>query len=463
MVEHLGLAAVVIDPETAGKLEPGYLESVPHIVTDGNDPMGGEDPFARLAAEIDGSLDAIVQHTSGTTGNQKGIGFCGNHIAVHAAAYGERLELAPDDVIASWLPLYHDMGFIACFVTPLVLGNEIVEMSPFDWVQQPRMLLDAISRQKAAYCWLPNFAFNVLSSDRVVGELAAENTPDLSHVKAFISCSEPVLAQSIHQFAAKLGRFGVRRSQVIASYAMAENLFAVTQNALGEPREISIDRAALEAGRRAELTAADAPGSVVLVSNGRCLATTKIEVRSDRGERLDEGGVGLLHISGDHRFRGYLGRDDLTRQAIDADGFYNTGDIGFMLDGHVYVSGRQKDLIIIRGRNYLPHEIETEIGEVEGVVPGRVVCFSVPDQTAGTEKLVVMLEVIEGYEKARGRMTVEIRTRVAQRFDCTVGDLRMVPPRSLVKSTAGKMARNDNRKRYLEMIAEVKDGHPAHV
>jgi len=115
------------------------------------------------------------------------------------------------------------------------------------------------------------------------------------------------------------------------------------------------------------------------------------------------------------------------------------------------VTGRSKDLIIIRGRNYYPHDVEALVGEIEGVNPGRVVAFGVPDDASGTEKLILMLELLEGSEAASGQIALAVRRKIAQSLDCTVGDLRIVPPRTLVKSTSGKLARADNRHRYLAM------------
>jgi fatty-acyl-CoA synthase len=446
IMSHLGIQAIVIDGATRKLLRELLPSRIPVAMTDGLVPIIGHVSAPEF---VDIDAEVVVQHTSGTTGLQKAIGFTSRQITIHADALAQRLHRCNDDVLVSWLPLYHDMGFIACFVNPLISGIRIVEISPFDWVQRPGLLFDAITEHRGTLCWLPNFAFKVLSEARLLA-IAVESGRkwELGGVRAFVSCSEPVSASAIHQFVTRLAPYGVRREQVIASYAMAENLFAVTQNQVGAPRERWFDRAALEQGRAVSVNAG-AAGAISLVSNGRPVPTTLVEVRDNSGRVLPDGMIGQIHIAGAHLFRGY--RLQLTAKLIDNRGFYATGDLGFLSAGEVYVTGRSKDLIIIRGRNYYPHDIEELVAEVEGINPGRVVAFGVADEASGTERLVVMLELLEGYEDQRGQIALAVRHHIAQSLDCTVGDLQIVPPRTLVKSTSGKLARADNRQRYLAM------------
>jgi len=351
--------------------------------------------------------------------------------------------------VVSWLPLYHDMGFVACFVTPLISGLRIVEMSPFDWVQRPALLLDAIDSQGGTLCWLPNFAFKVLSEERLL-KIAAEQGRSwrLGGVRAFISCSEPVMAEAIALFTTRLAPFGLRRDQVLASYAMAEAIFGVTQNAIGAPVVAHVSRAALEREGRAVPATPGTEDVIELVSCGTALPTIAIEVRDTTGRVLGDGEVGQIHVAGPHVFAGYRHQPELNAGVIDAGGFFATGDLGFVLDGALYVTGRLKDLIIIRGRNYYPQDIEALVGAVAGVVPGRVAAFGIPDAASGTEQLVILMEIADG--EAPGRVALAVRRAIAQSLDTTAGDVRVVPPRALVKSTSGKVSRAENRRRYLE-------------
>ncbi|MFO1159309.1 MAG: AMP-binding protein [Reyranellaceae bacterium] len=428
MIGHLGIDAAVLDQATRTALGELMPAGTPFLTTDTLQPVAGAPALPALGLDD----EVAVQHTSGTTGLQKAVGFTSRQIHVHAAALLERLQATPDDVVVSWLPLYHDMGFIACFVTPLLSGMRIVEMSPFDWVQRPALLFDAIESQGGTLCWLPNFAFKVLSEERLLKGAAEQGRSwRLGGMRAFISCSEPVMAEAIAQFTTRLAPFGVCREQVLASYAMAEAIFGVTQNPIGSPK-----------------VARRGTPDVELVSCGTALPTIAIEVRDAAGQLLADGEVGQIHVAGPHVFKGYRQND---AAVIDGRGFFATGDLGFLLDGELYVTGRLKDLIIIRGRNYYPQDIEALVGGVAGVVPGRVAAFGVPDAATGTEQLVILMEVAEG--EAPGKVALAVRRTIAQSLDCTAGDVQVVPPRALVKSTSGKISRAENRRRYLETAA----------
>ncbi|WP_422002463.1 AMP-binding protein [Reyranella sp.] len=453
MVGHLGLDAVILDDGTQAALGGLMPAGTPWLATDSLQPTDEAVPIDERAGLDD---EVAVQHTSGTTGLQKAVGFTSRQLHVHAGALLQRLEATPQDVVVSWLPLYHDMGFIACFVTPLMSGLRMVEMSPFDWVQRPALLFDAIEAHHGTLCWLPNFAFRVLVEDRVLKAAAERGRPwRLGGLRAFINCSEPVMEEAVAAFVDRLATHGVRAGQVIASYAMAEAIFCVTQNEIGAPRRAAVSRDALDRDGRATPRCADAADAVTLVSCGRALPTVTLEIRDAAGQILPEGRLGQIHIAGSHVFKGY--RSDATAAAIDARGFYATGDLGFTLDGELYVTGRLKDLIIIRGRNYYPQDVEALVGTVDGVIAGRVVAFGVPDSVTGTEKLVILLE--SRPEEPTGKVVLAVRRQIAQSLDCTAGDVRIVPPRSLVKSTAGKISRAENRRRYLETAGTGQPGH----
>lgn len=450
MIRHLGLAAMLVDQISAEGFASTIADMIPFLTVDGLRKAG-----AGAVADFAADEVVVLQHSSGTTGLQKGVMLTTRQILAHHRAYAERIELSPADQIVSWLPLYHDMGFVASFLLPMIAGLPVIEMSPFAWASRPADLLHVIDQFRPTLCWMPNFAFALLSGQRVRSSL---RPVDLSSVRAWINCSEPVMASSIDRFVDALSGYGVTRESVLASYAMAENVFAVTQCVPGKPRVIAVDREMLEHKHLAVIADERISGTQRFVSNGECLPTTRLQVRDSAGERLGEGYVGELWIRGDHRFFGYFNRPDLTALCIDDEGWFSTGDVGFTLDNHVYVTGRKKDIVIVRGRNFHCHDIEQLAGDVEGVRPGRAVAFSVPDEEAGTEKLVVLAEAEPGYESSDGSIVLNIRRRISQALDTTAADVRIVPPRWLVKSTAGKLARLDNREKYLATVrAELAD------
>lgn len=388
---------------------------------------------------------AILQHSSGTTGLQKGVALSHRAILDHNRLYAARLGIAKDDVIASWLPLYHDMGFVACFLLPLLEGVRFVQISPFDWVLRPAILLEQIHRHRATLCWLPNFAFSFLAKNIRDSQLPADL--DLSSIRAWVDCSEPITSSALTEFVARFGAHGVHRGQLTTSYAMAENVFAVTQSLPGKLRTVSVNRRALEVDKRVELD--ESPQAMTLVSSGPLVDGTEMKILDAQERAVLSGAVGDIAIRGTHLFTGYFRRDDLTAGAMTEDGWYRTGDLGFLHDGQVYVTGRKKDLIIIQGRNIHSTDVELVTGRVDGVNPGRVVAFGIPDEQLGTDRLIVVLELLDEASDRGPSVALKVRKAISQELDCTPSDVRVVPARWLVKSTSGKLARSDNRAKYV--------------
>jgi acyl-CoA synthetase (AMP-forming)/AMP-acid ligase II len=264
--------------------------------------------------------------------------------------YADVIGLRAGNPIASWLPLYHDMGLIACFMLPLVVHCPVAMIDPFDWLVRPLMLFEAIEACKAQYCWLPNFAFQHLAN-----AVRATHSFDLSTIRAFVNCSEPCKADSHQTFLASVGRFGVGSGQVQVCYAMAENVFAVTQTRLSaSPRVIAVHRNYLEERRAVMGT----PGTgIELVSCGAPLPGVQVRIVNERRQTREDGHIGEIAISGPTLFSGYNGQSELTEQVL-IQGEYFSGDLGFILNGQLYVVGRKDDMIIVYGRNFLAHELE---------------------------------------------------------------------------------------------------------
>ena len=340
-------------------------------------------PYAPDPTEI-----AFLQHSSGTTGLQKGVALAHSAALNQLVSYADALALTSDDVVVSWLPLYHDMGLIAGFLLPLVQGIPLVLMSPFEWVKSPAMLFRAIDDYRGTLCWLPNFAYNHCARrirQRDLDGLSAAS------MRLFINCSEPVYHESHQLFAERFAPLGVTPSMLAVSYAMAENTFAVTQTPVGEqPRLDVIDRVALETDLRAVLIERDHPNGMIKVSCGRPIYNVSVHVVDAEGKPLPDRMVGELMVHSDSMLSGYYHRPDL--QPL-RDGWYLTGDRGYLAEGEVYVVGRSKDLIINAGKNVYPQDIEAIVNTVPGVHAGRAVVFGVPDEREGTELIAVVAEV----------------------------------------------------------------------
>ena len=444
MIEHVRPSALVCDGATLARLAERGLDGFAdtEIIAAETVNTGAElAPAGGYGDDV-----ALLQHSSGTTGLQKGVALSHRAILRHDQAYARVLDLSPRDRIASWLPLYHDMGFVACFLLPALERIPFIEVSPFDWVLRPALLLRAIHRARATLCWLPNFAYSFLAANVRESQLPADL--DLSSVRAFVNSSEPVLDRSHRAFLDRFASRGARPEQLTASYAMAENVYAVTQSLPGELRVLAARRRPFLEEHRIE-EAAPGEDALPLVGNGRTVPGTELRVVTEGGEPIPDGRVGEIVLRGEFRFDGYFRRDDLTAAALLPGGWYRTGDLGFVAGGEVYVTGRKKDLIIVQGKNIYPTDVEESVAQVPGVTAGRVVAFGIDDERAGTEGLVVLFEPADDAPSDPMAVVKAVRARVAQDLDLTPADVQMVPPRWLVKSTSGKLARGDNREKYL--------------
>ncbi len=388
---------------------------------------------------------AFLQHSSGTTGLQKGVELSHEAVLNQLAAYSDALALRDNDIIASWLPLYHDMGLIAGFVQPIVQGIPLVLMSPFDWVNHPAILLKAIQNYKATLCWLPNFAYNHLA--RTVRQRDSEGL-DLSSIRAFVNCSEPVRNDSHILFAERFAANGVTTKQFTVSYAMAENTFAVSQTTVGQSPNIDlVERQLLQQELKAIPTCDEATCEKI-VSCGKPINGTAIKVVDGDGKSLAERQVGEVMVKSNCMLTNYYHRDDL--QPLDAEGWYRTGDKGYIADGEVYIVGRSKDLIINAGKNIYPQDIEAIVNSVAGVHPGRAVVFGVADEREGTELIAVVAEVDTDDAAIRKQITQSIRQHVGRQSDITLNFVTLVEKGWLIKTSSGKIARGKNREKWLE-------------
>ncbi|MEJ5223256.1 MAG: AMP-binding protein [Anaerolineales bacterium] len=452
LVEITRPSAIVTYPEFAPEVRAALRtgSSVRAVlVTDAIQPPSEPDfstlPGLRRAAED----IVLLQHSSGTTGLQKGVALSHRAVLNQLDAYGAAIALNPaHDVIVSWLPLYHDMGLIASFILPILRGVPLVLMSPFDWVRAPQRLLLAVSQYRGTLSWLPNFAFNFCAQK--IRERHLEGV-DLSSWRAVINCSEPVRWESHHMFIEKFKPFGLNPLAPQTSYAMAENVFGVTQSALDRaPAVDEIDRESFMTERVARPKTEGRP-AIRMMSSGRPIANTRIRILDEKGRDLPERVVGEIALQSDCMLTGYYNRPDATATAL-VDGWYLTGDYGYVADGELYVSGRKKDMIIVGGKNVYPQDIESLASEVPGVHPGRVVAFGLFDEETGTEDVVVVAEVDDESPDAHQKLADAIRKHVTQNSAIALRYVRVVGPRWILKTSSGKTARAANKEKFLREL-----------
>lgn len=403
---------------------------------------------ARPGLQSDPAGIVLLQHSSGTTGLQKGVALSHRAVFNQLQAYARTLHLDAQDVIVSWLPLYHDMGLIAGFIMPILLGVPLVLMSPFDWVRAPYRLMQAISSYRGTLTWLPNFAYNFCAQK--IRERDLEGV-DLSSLRAVSNCSEPMRWESHQVFRQRFTPYGLNPAALATCYAMAENVFAVTQGGIDSPVLVDeIDREALQVERIARPARPGQP-SIKMLSAGKAILDCEVRVVDEAGRTLPDRAIGELALRSSYMLSGYYHRPEETAKAL-RDGWYLTGDLGYMLNGEVFVSGRKKDLIIVGGKNVYPQDLERLAMEVPGVHPGRVVAFGIYNETTGTEEVVIVAEADETDEEARYRIADQIRQSVTRGSAIALRQAYIVDAGWILKTSSGKTARLANRQKYLQEL-----------
>lgn len=445
---NLGAKAVVIDPDFPQEmLDCVALGPETKLIRASNGDSQDHGVVLPDISNISPQSLAFIQHSAGTTGLQKGVAL------THAAVLRQIGHLAgalhidsARDRIYSWLPLYHDMGLIACFMLPMVCHVPLVMQSPIEWVMQPESLLQIIAENKCTLAWMPNFAF----------QFVPRRTPpkrwvdyDLSSLRLVINCSEPVRASSMREFQTA---FHIASGVLQASYAMAENVFAVTQSEIdaAAPNTLWIDGQQYRTDHRIVPVPPQAPGAISFTSSGRLLPNQQVRILSNSGAIASDDSVGEIAIQSDCLFSGYYNRPDLTAEAF-LDGWYRTGDLGFLFQGELFVVGRKKDLLIVGGENIYPQDIEEIVGAHPAIHDGRAIAMGIYNPEIGTEDIVVVAEVEkQGLLAQTPEIERQIRGSIVAALGIAVKQIFLVQPKWIVKSTAGKLARSATRDKLLQ-------------
>ncbi len=396
-----------------------------------------------FAARLEGEGPALfVQHSSGTTGVKKAVVVTTSMMRAQFAAYWEAaIELlAPEPRIASWLPLYHDMGLVATLILPTMAACEIALLDPFTWVEAPQILFDVIAREQSNLVWMPNFAFrHYVRVGRVL------RASDLSSVRAWIDCSEPCRAVDAEAFEQHFAGMGARPESVVGCYAMAESVFAVSQ---GAPSHRAILRVSFEQ----TIGQAVQPGDNAVLSSGSVLPGLEIALFAGDA-RIADDCYGEIAIRGDCVFGGYR-RMAPADSNIRSDGFFLTGDLGTLRDGDLFVFGRQNETIIVNGKNIFAGDVEAAIGGIEGLKAGRLVVFGVDNPLSGSEDLVVVAERDPSWTTGRDDRAIvsEVTRLIKAAFLVSPRAVKLVEDRWLAKTTSGKISRAENRLKYLREL-----------
>ncbi len=398
----------------------------------------------KIRSKVNDDQPVLLQHSSGTTGLQKPVVLSHKAIRQHVDYLGKNLKLSPNDKIASWLPLYHDMGLIACFHLPLVFGIPTVQLDPFEWVIAPDILLDAVSKERATLTWLPNFAYNLMAEKVRFDDL---EDVSLASLRAIINCSEPVRAESFNKFSSAFTAIGIKDEMFSASYGMAETTFAVTQTEPGKrPHELVVDRGKLSQGR-VELPEGDVV-TRTCVSSGNIIEGCNVKIVDFDRREVNAESVGEIAVKSVSMFDGYRNYPEKTAEVLDDDSWFYTGDYGFMYNDELYVIGRKKDIIIVAGKNVYPEDVEDALNKMENIIPGRVIAFGEEDNVLGTEQISVVAETKLNDNNDLKTLKTNI-IKAGMGIDVNIHSIYLVPPRWLIKSSAGKPSRKANKERII--------------
>ncbi|MBC6447485.1 fatty acyl-AMP ligase [Actinokineospora xionganensis] len=390
---------------------------------------------------------AFIQLTSGSTGAPKGVMVSHGNLITHLEQLALATGWSAEDVSVSWLPLYHDMGLVAGLMLPIYTGGGGVVMPPTRFLRAPAEWLHLMSHFRGTTAAAPNFAYGYLA-DRVKDEHL--KGVDLSSWRMVFCGAEPINPATIARFTDRFTKWGLRPNVVVPCYGMAEAVLGITMTPPAEPmRYDTIDRQAAVADARVVDVEADSPHALRVVDCGAPVVGTDLRIVDDQGTELGEGRIGHIQFRGPSRTVGYFDLPRATAEALDGPGWWKTGDVGYLRDGSLRITGRAKDLVIIRGANYFPSDFEQAAETVHGVRLGGVVAVGYLAEDGDSEELHLVVET-ELEAEHHDTLRASIRSAVSARTGVPPIAIHMVPRRSIPKTTSGKVQRSLTRGRFVD-------------
>ena len=408
------------------------------------------DRVDREPAKIGDDDVAFLQFTSGSTASPKGVEITHGGLRANAwAIMRDSLQCDPDkDHGVSWLPLTHDMGLVGFVLSPLFHKVQVTFIPTLSFIRNATIWLETIHRKRATISFAPNFAYSLVTRRATASQIAKW---DLSCMKAFGCGSEPINPVTMRAFVDKFSACGLKPAALLPCYGMAEATLAISFGQLhGQFSTDHVDPNTLLKERRASPVEHDAlrpEETFEVVCCGQVIPQHEVAIFDDQGMRLDERQVGEIWMRGPSIARGYY-RDDKNTQRTFGDGWLRTGDLGYLVNGSIYVTGRKKDLIIVNGRNYDPQHIEWLADELPNVRNGSTIAFSVPGPA--TEGLVV---IVESRTKEPEALEALVKSRIAEKLQFVASDVIVASPGSFPKTANGKHRRARARQQYLDHLA----------
>jgi 1-acyl-sn-glycerol-3-phosphate acyltransferase len=388
---------------------------------------------------------ALLQYTSGSTGNPKGVIVTHANMLANLRAMARALRATPNDVFVSWLPLYHDMGLIGAWLGSLTYGFKYPVMSPLTFLTRPDRWLWTIHRHRGTLSGGPNFCYELCL--RRADDAQLEGL-DLSSWRVAFNGAEPVSPDTMAAFTKRFARYGFKPEAMSPVYGLAEATLGVAFSPPGRgPKLDHVDRTAFSGGGRAVAVAETHPDALTFIACGHPLLGHQVRVVDGSDRELGERQEGHVQFSGPSCTSGYHRNPEQTRQLLHGQ-WLDTGDYGYIAEGELYITGRVKDVIIRAGRNVYPYELEEAVGDLEGIRKGCVAVFGSRDERSGTERIIVLAETRVTDAAERERLSARINELATELIDMPVDEVVLAPPQSVPKTSSGKIRRAASRELY---------------
>jgi acyl-CoA synthetase (AMP-forming)/AMP-acid ligase II len=389
----------------------------------------------------------LVQATSGSTGLPKAVPLTNRNLAANIQQIADRVNITSDDIIITWLPLYHDFGLIGNFLSTVYFKYNSVLQSPYEFLKRPITWLRAIEKYKATITVSPNFALSY-----AVARINEEdrNSLDISSLKVAIVGSEPVNMKTLRSFADYFKTSGFNLNTFAIGYGGSEAGLLATMRPWGEALSSDIvSRSNLS--DNGEITEPKYPNdSLEIADCGSPVTNFEIEIRDTKGNKTKDCQVGHIWWKSPSLTSGYIGSEEINKREF-VDDWFNSGDLGYLKNDHLFVTGRHKELVIIRGQNYIPTDFEVIATQIEGVKEGRVVAFGDVDDETGSEELILVcgIDITAGHDQAT--LAASIKSLVAEKTGIAPYKIQFIPHNMMPRTTGGKLQRLKVKKLYISM------------
>jgi 1-acyl-sn-glycerol-3-phosphate acyltransferase len=388
---------------------------------------------------------ALIQYTSGSTGDPKGVTLRHANLLANIRAMGRMMEASSADIFVSWLPLYHDMGLIGAWLGCLHFGARLYVMSPLSFLVRPESWLWAIHRFRATYSASPNFGFELCLNKIADADLAGL---DLSSLRMVANGAEPISVQTLRRFIERFGRQGFPAGAMAPVYGLAECSVGLAFPPLGRSPVIDrVDRKRLSVNGQATVARPDDPKPLEIVACGQPLPGHEIRIVDQAGRELGERQEGRLEFRGPSTTRGYFHNEAKTRELVH-NGWLDSADRAYMAGGDVYITGRIKDIIIRAGRHLYPQEIEEAVAGIPGIRKGGVAVLGVTDRATGTERVVVLAETRETDPTLRTALQARAQEVTTDIAGTPPDEVVLAPPGTVPKTSSGKIRRSAAKDLY---------------